>query len=433
VLPTAIPLTSRWNAAELRSHQATVYNAAHGAAGMWDQGTLEPGAQQIFSVDHLQVQSPEGLVSHQEGRDLPADFAQGACADPDVAHPLHQEGTKEQWVVACVEHDGHRIIAATVPSYTGEGQMLYLVFALSAIVGIITALGVLRLLSPLSRVSKALDRVSAGERGVRLKATGLAELDDLVDRLNNAARAMEERENAVMERIQLVQEMARLVAHEVRNPLQSLELLTSLIASEDDPEDRHEIARSIHSEIRGLDMVVNRLLREGAAGGGGLRLIRLEQSLAPLVTQVVALRKTEADAHGIRLELGSMSDQLAPVDAALLGRSIQNLVLNAMQYAPPRSGVVRVSVEEQNRYLCIVVEDNGPGVDPDLAAHIFEAPISGRTGGTGLGLTLAKGVVDAHRGYIEHGRSELGGARFVVCIPKDEEDDGTEAASSAGR
>jgi len=352
-------------------------------------------------------------------------YGSPASAHLDVRALLEQcradativQAKKASWAIAC-EDD---VLAASRLEPARQARLVFLIVAVLAIVvGILTALGVLRMLRPLSEVSRALDRVGAGERGVRMPRTGLAELDDLVDRLNAAARDMEDREDTILGRIAVVQEMARMVAHEVRNPLQSLELLTSLIASEEDENERLELAQAIHEEIRTLETVVTRLLRESATKGA-LRLQREESSLAPLVEKVVALRRPQANARGTRLLTGVLSGRVLPMDAALMKRSIENLVINAMQAVPDRGGEVKVSLIEETDDLLLSVDDNGPGVDPELADQIFEADVTSKSKGTGLGLALVKGVVEAHSGTIRCVTSPMGGARFEVRIPLDPE------------
>ena len=246
--------------------------------------------------------------------------------------------------------------------------------------------------------------------------TGLAELDDLVDRLNAAARSVEDREDTIVGRIQVVQEMARMVAHEIRNPLQSLELLTTLIASEEDDQERQEIARSIRTEVQTLEQVVHRLLRESAARGA-LRLRVTSQPVAPLAEQVIALRTPQASSRSVRLTAGPLSWTPAPFDSTLLKRSLENLVLNALQAVPTYTGHIEISVIEEETHMLIAVDDNGPGVSETLGEQIFEPRITTKEGGTGLGLALVKGVLEAHHGDIRYGRSALGGARFEARIP----------------
>jgi signal transduction histidine kinase len=420
VLPTAIPLTMRLAYDEHAMAVRHVNTAATFAAQLMNaDGSVPQGTRERAQVDHLHVSSPDGVLVYRDGIQPPLDIMARACSGEVESQALRSlDG--QQWATSCLDSEGFQVVAAWQPPQGAATEMALLVLALALIVGIVTALGVLRLLAPLSRVSQALDRVGAGEHGVRLSATGMSELDELVERLNAAAHSLELREQEFLSHIQAIQEMARMVAHEVRNPLQSLELLTSLIVSEVDEDERLELARSIHREIRALDMVVDRVLRQGVAGGRGMSLKKTPQSLRPLINQVMSLRGPEAKAQGITLEVGTVTETRVDMDQALLGRSIENLVLNAMQAVPPHRGRIRVSATVDDKHLCVVVEDNGPGVPSAFGDHIYDPNVSGRTGGTGLGLALVRGVVEAHGGYIEHDRSPLGGARFKARIPLSE-------------
>jgi two-component system, NtrC family, sensor histidine kinase HydH len=229
--------------------------------------------------------------------------------------------------------------------------------------------------------------------------------------------AVDDREDAILGRIEVVQEMSRIVAHEIRNPLQSLELLSSLSAMEDDPKERIEIAQSIQSEVQTLGQVVNRLLRESAVSGG-LRLQYSVVPLAPLVDQVVALRRPQANSQGVRILIGAMSWTEVEIDAALIKRCIENLLLNALQAVPRNAGEVTIRAQDDGDHLVFSVEDNGPGVPEHLVDHVFEPNVThGKKSGLGLGLMLVKGVVEAHGGYIVYDRAPKGGARFTARIP----------------
>lgn len=420
VLPTAIPLTMRLSAAEHALAMREAQRAASFASSMLTDGEALPaGTAQHLQIAHLEVISSDGMRIHEEGEVLPSEIRDSACVS-DTQGVVLADSEGREWAAACLSANGYRVIAAFRPSFSATSDVALVVISVALFFGIVVALGVLRLLAPVSRISKALDRVGAGERGVRIDhSTGLMELDELIDRLNIAARAMEDREDEILSRMKVVQEMARMVAHEVRNPLQSLELLTSLIVSEEEEDERHELARSIHQEIRALDMVVTRLLKEGTAAGG-LRLQRRRDTVMPLIRQIITLRTPGARKNGIALEVGEVADIEIEMDPALLGRSIENLVLNAMQAVPPKRGVVRLSVIKEPPDLCIIVDDNGYGVPSTFGNEIYEPNVSGRTGGTGLGLALVKGVIEAHGGHIEHGPSPLGGARFTARIPLSE-------------
>lgn len=416
-LPTAVPLIWQIIRAEERlglRHTTAVVYSVHNT--LRNDIPLDDSIRHESAVASLYVQRL-GQPPQVMGDPLPQPLIDEACASPTSAVALRYQGRKVA-AIACTQRDDITVAAAVPldPEVPAQ-RVLIFVLLLGLVVGIITALGILRLLRPLSALSGALERVGAGERGVRIAQTGLAELDELVAQLNAAARSVEDREDAILARIEVVQEMARIVAHEIRNPLQSLELLTSLIASEEDDAERLEIAASIHAEIRTLEQVVHRLLRESAVRGS-LRLRISTQPIAPLVEQVIALRRPQANGRGVHLSVGPLSWAPTPFDPALLKRSVENLVLNALQAVPESTGEVRVSVLEEPEWMLIVVDDNGPGVSPELEHQVFEANVTSKAEGTGLGLALVKGVVEAHDGYIQYGASPQGGARFEARIPR---------------
>lgn len=101
-------------------------------------------------------------------------------------------------------------------------------------------------------------------------------------------------------------------------------------------------------------------------------------------------------------------------DSALVGRAVENLLLNALQHS---RGQVSLSASRTPGAVCIDLEDDGEGINPQIAARLFEPNVSHRPGGSGLGLALVKAVADAHGGAIEVSRSALGGARFSLHLP----------------
>jgi len=418
-LPTFFPLALKLIDTEEFAVTRHMLVQAEQVRHLIDDGTaLDDDTLVRLDLAAIDVQRLDGTQIVQIGQPLPADFRDELCSSTTNNPDVRQWGN-ERWARACRVTKHHRVVVARPVLLKTDADVFLTVIMLALAVGLITAFSILQVLRPVSSVSQALARVQAGERGVRIKSTGLRELDEIIEGLNEAAAAMEDREDAILARIQVVQEMARLVAHEVRNPLQSLELLTSLIASEEDDAERKDIAASIHNEIRALDQVVDRLLREGALEGA-LRLRRKMQPVAPLVEQIAKLRRPAAEARGVRLSMGLISWRAASIDSTILGRSIDNLVLNALQAVSPNGGEVRVSVFEDKDVLCITVDDNGPGISPDLGHQIFEPNVTTKKDGTGLGLSLVKGVVVAHGGHIDYETSTLGGARFVARIPFEE-------------
>ncbi|MCB9680268.1 MAG: HAMP domain-containing histidine kinase [Alphaproteobacteria bacterium] len=424
MLPTIVPLTQRVGAAEDVARVATTLAAARATGVLYASDLpLHNGLARSLGVDGLSVLDSTGRELYVEG-DLPGTPLGVLCPPGEAPGRLVRTHTA-RWAVACQDLGSGAVLAASRIEHEATRTISWLVLGLAAMVGISTAFGVLQILSPLSKISTGLDRVRVGERGVHVDTTGIAELDRLVERLNAAARAMEDREDEILSRIQVVQEIARIVAHEIRNPLQSLELLAGLIAAEDDREERGALAASIQTEVRQLERVVSRMLR--GQDGPPLRLMTGPASLKDVLQKVISFRRPEARVKGIELIEGPLEDLVLEVDRTLLSRAVENLVANSLAVTPSGTGRVVVSSFLRDGYLEIRVDDNGPGVPEELGDAIYQAGVSGREGGTGLGLSLVQGVLASHGGYVEHTVSDLGGASFRAWLPLETKTEGSSA------
>lgn len=287
--------------------------------------------------------------------------------------------------------------------------------SLALIVGFSTALGTFQFLAPLRRIPAGLARLEAGDRQVVLPHTGLREVDELIDRINATAAAMADREDAIQGRLEVVKQLARMVAHEVRNPLQSMEFMAELLKTEADPDERQELAASLHQEIRGLEGVVVKLLDRPESLT--LNLSRVPTRPATLIERILRLRRPESQAVGVSMRSRTIPDVSLPVDRALMTRALENLVVNALAFVPRPGGHIEVAVELHEEDLWLLVDDNGPGLDPEETERVFEPGVSHRPGGHGLGLVFVRGVARAHGGTADAGRSPLGGARFRIVLP----------------
>jgi len=413
VLPVAL-LLAAWDtegAISLAAEKAVVMAEFRAASA-----TLERPVRLFEQVEVATMvlvgRDGQQVVEQGEALVLPVDepsFTQ-LCDKPGTYDLISLDGRR--WAWSCAHSADGNVLVGVEPETINLVFVTFLMFILMAVVGLVTALAVLRVLTPLSRINAALARVRAGERNVRLQATGLAELDEIIYQVNDTASAMEEREDTIMARIRVAQRMARMVAHEVRNPLQSIELLTSLIVSETDPTERQATGDAIRKEVRDLDQVVTQMLRRSV--GDDLSLLLRPTSLTPLIEHVVQVHSSTAAKQGLSVELGDIETPSLPVDSALVGRSLENLVQNAMQHAEHR---IQISTRSTDHGVDILIDDDGPGVPPSIAERVFSANVSLREGGTGLGLALVQAVAEAHGGHATHESSPLGGARFVLHLP----------------
>jgi signal transduction histidine kinase len=208
-----------------------------------------------------------------------------------------------------------------------------------------------------------------------------------------------------------------MVAHEVRNPLQSLSLLATLARTETDDKEREALLTSIETEIHVLEGVVQRFLRSS----GPLQISRSASDLVEQVHKAMGVASPQARNRQVNLELIAPPRLPMTLDPSLVRRALENLMLNAIEFSgaePP--GAVRIEIARTGRAVTITVDDNGPGVPANERDRVFKPYYSSKAGGTGLGLALVKQVFQAHGGDVRCEDSPLGGARFSATLPIDE-------------
>ena len=226
---------------------------------------------------------------------------------------------------------------------------------------------------------------------------------------------------AAQEKRLLLSRLLARFAHEVRNPLSSLDIHVQLLEEdlqEAAPKIRDKTARRleiIHGELHRLENIVKHFL--SLAGPSSLNLHPVE--VAKVVGHVCELLHQEAAARGIELVM-QLPDSLPPVpaDSAQLTQALVNLVINAIQ-AVERNGRVEVSArrDEPDGVLTIAVRDTGPGIPEDKHSAIFEPFFTTKDEGSGLGLWIVQQIITAHGGAVEVFNAVGGGAVFAVHLP----------------
>jgi PAS domain S-box-containing protein len=207
------------------------------------------------------------------------------------------------------------------------------------------------------------------------------------------------------------------VAHEVRNALFGISATLDALENHRGSEPRYEpFASVLRSQLARLQQLTRDLLDYGKPPALRLSEVRVEQLVGLAVKSCDAVARE----HAVRVEQEIASGLPAlRVDAGRIQQVVENLVSNAIQHSP-RRGLVRVIAQPaagaSRGGICLVVEDEGPGVDADDVEHLFEPFYSKRTGGTGLGLSIVRRIVEAHGGQVEIDNAERG-ARFRVSLP----------------
>jgi nitrogen fixation/metabolism regulation signal transduction histidine kinase len=271
---------------------------------------------------------------------------------------------------------------------------------------------------PVRRLVDGTDAVADGRWDVQVPVAGGGELAQLTGRFNTMVRTLElqSRRLVDLEKMEGWREMARALAHEVKNPLTPIQLTVEEIRArcpDTDPQYAalvEDCTRIVVEEVESLRTVVARF-REFSRP---VALSPEPVDLASLVRDIATLQRD------LRVEVAVPDDlEPLPADPDRLRQVLMNLATNAREatreVAEPR---LAMTLSAHEATVAISVEDNGPGVPADQRERIFEPYRSGKAGGLGLGLALVKGIVLAHDGDIAVDAGRWGGARFTITLPR---------------
>jgi len=269
-------------------------------------------------------------------------------------------------------------------------------------------------------VSAGLDDVVAAaarlssDLSARVPAAGPREHRALADAFNEMAASLQRLFEAR-------RELVAWASHDLRTPLASLRAMVE--ALEDGLAQPSEYLAAIKAQTQILSGLVEDLFVLARIDSGALALELQEASLADLVTACVDALEADASARGVRLRSRVTTDPVVSVAPDKVQRVLMNLLSNALRHARP-DGEVAVVVEENGDGVVVAVEDDGTGLAPGCSERMFERfwraddSRTGSSGGAGLGLAIAQGLVQAHGGTIWAENRLGGGARVAFTLPR---------------
>jgi signal transduction histidine kinase len=239
----------------------------------------------------------------------------------------------------------------------------------------------------------------------------------LICRDTTAHKAAEQERESSRNLVALA-EMATVLAHEVRNPLGSLELLVGLLAGDSGlSEDSKQCIQHLQAGVRSLSAVVNNVLRFHSAGTSNLQATKLSEALRSATNFVQPLARQSGVALNLQLTVGDLE---IAADAGELQQVILNLVTNALRHTSA-GGSVKVAArpETQGEGLVAVVEvtDTGSGIRAEDLPRIFEPGFTTSRQSPGLGLTVCQRIVEQHHGTIAAYSQPGHGTTFLMEFP----------------
>lgn len=301
---------------------------------------------------------------------------------------------------------------------------------------------------PVLRLASAADRVKAA----RARSISLPDLARRDDEIGDLSRSLESMTDTLSQRMDAIESFAADVAHEIRNPLTSIRSAVETLDLVGEGPARARLMAILKQDVGRLDRLVTDISNASRLDAELSRDAPRPVDVAGLLSDIVALYEAGAKPGEARVALAVDGAEGAVVMGrdGPLGQVFRNLIDNARSFSP-EGGVVRVTLSHDRGQVRVVVDDDGPGIPPDNLETVFERFYTSRPkgaafgGNSGLGLSIARQIVQAHGGVIHaenrYGTSETSGekrrgrgrqaaqsaetrdegvkgARFVVSLPE---------------
>ncbi len=251
------------------------------------------------------------------------------------------------------------------------------------------------------------------------------ELAHLAESFNQMAESLSDQFNR-LERVSGVQqEFVSAVSHELRTPVTTIRMAGQLIYDKRDelPPGLRRSAELQHDQLINLDTTLSDLLEISRFDAGAMSLATEKADIMEIVERVVDSQAVLAESNGVDVVVVRDGDSTAKVEPRRIERIIRNLLVNALEHA--EGNPVRVEVVGSDDAIAVEVSDRGVGLSPEQAEHVFDrfwradtARVR-KSGGTGLGLTIAREDALLHGGKLQCIGEEGVGATFLLSLPRE--------------
>jgi signal transduction histidine kinase len=434
---------------EIEDDVTTLGRALSGAVEeVWALGGPERAAAFVARADERRERTRISL--HQEnGFD-------DALVDSDTPH-IQRLSTVEGWsivAVAPVRFDGQPVgvleISRQLPSEQEYFRSILrtqvaTTLTAAALSGVIAlAVGIWVVGRPIRKLSRLARRVANGDYSLRSNIVQADEVGELARELDAMTERLEESVEQVRserrartetleqlrhaDRLSTVGRLASSIAHELGTPLNIVSGRATMIASDETAsEETKENARRIVEQAERMTSTI----RETLEFSRRRPIDRRQTSIGEVLEHAVVLLEPILDDKSIVVRIAGAKEVVADIDARKILQVLTNLVMNA-SHAMPNGGTITLRVEREHvdepkdrhasagDFVKVSVEDEGVGIPQERLDDIFDAFSTGREQGTGLGLSVCKGIVREHDGWIEVASKVGRGTQFMVYLPESE-------------
>jgi len=277
-----------------------------------------------------------------------------------------------------------------------------------------------RVTRPVEELARAAHEVAGGNWNTEVSSSSADEIGELAESFNRMTRELLSQQERLVqvERVAAWRELARRLAHELKNPLFPLQLtVENLLRAREQGQQQfdelfRESAPALLAEIANLKAIINRFSEFSRMPQPQFRPVRLDQ----IVQEVATLHQAQLANAKITCKLELDAGEEIAADSDLLHRVLSNLVLNAID-AMPQGGTLTIQTSQRSGSATIQVTDTGVGLTREECDRLFTPYYTSKAHGTGLGLAIVQSIVSDHGGKITVSSEPGRGATFIIELP----------------
>ena len=212
------------------------------------------------------------------------------------------------------------------------------------------------------------------------------------------------------------------ISHQTKTPLANILLYAELLEEKAENAEEKALAAQILKQTEKLEFLIRALVKMSRLETGILKVEPVRQKLSPMALEAADMLKKKAKDKGVHLTVSCDRDVVCCFDRKWTSEALENIIDNGVKYSPEGSRL-RIQVREYELYVCVEVEDQGPGIPEEERAQIFGRFYRGKKvqqeEGVGIGLYLAREILEKEGGYIKVSSGKEAGSVFSLYLPKE--------------